>query len=117
MKILLVDDSPAEIRLMESILVPKYLVETCLGSSGVEEKAINLQPNLILLDVVMPNRSGYEVLRSLKRHKDTKHIHVIMVSSKGEETDIIWGKRQGASDYIVKPYTKDTVLKTISKYL
>jgi twitching motility two-component system response regulator PilH len=117
-KIMIIDDSPAELKMMETILKSKfYTVIPVLNGEGAEDQIAADKPDLILLDVVMPKRNGYEILRSLKRGVISKTIPVVMVSSKSEDTDIAWGKRQGAVDYVVKPYTAESVLATVARVL
>ena len=117
-RVMIIDDSTAELKMMESILISKsYAVTPVLNGEGAEEQIATNRPDIILLDVVMPGRNGYEILRALKRNPTSKDIPVIMVSSKGEDTDIAWGKRQGAVDYVTKPYTAETVLSVLKKYV
>ena len=117
-KILLVDDTPADIRFMTEVL--KGLGHTVASTSdpaSVEKSIGSENPDLVLLDVVMPERNGYEVLRGIKREFPTPHFKVIFVSSKGSETDIKWGLRQGAADYIIKPYTPADVQAVLNRHL
>ena len=117
-KILLIDDSPADIRFMTEVLKTQGHTVTSTSDSNNAEKQIEAdQPDLVLLDVVMPGRNGYEVLRGIKRQFPSPKFKVIFVSSKGSETDIKWGLRQGASDYIIKPYTPDDVYSVIGRHL
>jgi CheY-like chemotaxis protein len=116
-KIIAVDDSVADLRLVESMLSSKHSVFLCLNGNGLEEQAALEKPDLILMDVVMPQRNGYEIMRKLKRDPATKDVPVIVVSSKSETTDIEWGRRQGASDYLPKPFTAEALLAKISGVL
>lgn len=117
-KIFVIDDAAADSALMQSILASNnHSVSVANNPVGVEDTIAAERPDLIMLDIVMPERNGYEVLRALKRNDATKDIPVILVSSKGEETDIRWGKRQGAVDYITKPYTPETVVNAIGNHL
>ena len=117
-KITLIDDSSATLELLASILRGEgHTVQALSSGVGVEAKLSADAPNLVLLDVVMPERNGYEVLRGLKRQSATKGVPVIMISSKGEDTDIRWGLRQGAADYVTKPFTSETVLAAVRKQL
>lgn len=114
----IIDDSPAIIEMLTQILRgASHNVISYLDPTAVEDKISETLPDMVLLDIVMPSRNGYEILRALKRNASTKTIPVIVVSSKGEETDVRWGKRQGAVDYIVKPFTPDTILSTIQAHL
>lgn len=116
-KLLAVDDSLADLKLMESTLAPLHQISIYQGSENIEQRIEAEKPDLVLLDVVMPGRNGYEVLRSLKRSETTKHIPVLIISSKGEPTDIEWGKRQGAGGYLTKPYTPEDLRKAVSTLL
>lgn len=117
-KILLIDDSPADIRFMTEVLRGLGHTVASVSDPAQAEKAIAAEsPELILLDVVMPERNGYEVLRGIKRDFPNPNFKVIFVSSKGSETDIKWGLRQGAVDYIIKPYTPADVQAVLSRHL
>jgi twitching motility two-component system response regulator PilH len=87
------------------------------GSENVEQRIEAEKPDAILLDVVMPGRNGYEVLRSLRRNQATKDIPVLVISSKGQPTDIEWGRRQGANGYLTKPYTPESLRKAVQELL
>ena len=114
-KILVVDDSPTERHVLVELLTRKgYQVLTAeSGEEGIE-KAKNEQPDLVLMDVVMPGLNGYQATRTLTRDDATKHIPVIVCTSKGQETDKIWGLRQGAQDYMVKPINPEELLAKIA---
>ncbi|MBU1237079.1 MAG: response regulator [Gammaproteobacteria bacterium] len=114
-KILVVDDSPTERHVLtEMLLKAGYTV--IVADSG--EQAIEVSkkeiPDLILMDVVMPGMNGYQATRTITREETTRHIPVIMCTSKGQETDRIWGMRQGAHDYMVKPIDSATLLAKIA---
>ena len=72
---------------------------------------------MLLLDIVLPRRNGYELLRSLKRNADTRTLPVVLVSSKNQESDRAWGRRQGADDYLGKPFTSDQLISTVSRHV
>ena len=114
-KILVVDDSPTERHVLVELLTRKgYQVLTAeSGEEGIE-KAKNEQPDLVLMDVVMPGLNGYQATRTLTRDDSTKHIPVIVCTSKGQETDKIWGLRQGAQNYMVKPINPEELLAKIA---
>ncbi|HEY1180788.1 MAG TPA: response regulator [Rhodocyclaceae bacterium] len=103
-KILIVDDSATERHVLVTLLEGKgYTIVTASnGEEGVAAAKREL-PDLILMDVVMPGMNGYQATRTISRDDATKHIPVIMCTSKDQETDKIWGMRQGALDYMVKP--------------
>lgn len=102
--ILIVDDSPTEVFQMRRLL-ENHGFTTESASNGAEaiRKAREIHPDLILMDIVMPGVDGFRATRTLANDPATRAIPVIMVSSKGQETDRIWGMRQGAVDYLVKP--------------
>ncbi|GHF93646.1 hypothetical protein GCM10017783_01900 [Deinococcus piscis] len=117
-KILIVDDSPADIRFMTEVLRGMgHTVASTSDPANTEQMIASESPELVLLDVVMPERNGYEVLRGIKREFPAPSFKVIFVSSKGSETDIKWGLRQGAADYIIKPYTPADVQGVLSRHL
>src|SRR5256885_1476075 len=90
-----------------------YTVVT--ASSGVEAvaKATSEKPDVVLLDIIMSDMNGFQVCRAITSNAATKDIPVVLVSSKGEKTDRIWGEQQGARGYIVKPYTADQILSQL----
>ncbi len=77
-------------------------------------KARQLKPDLVLMDIVMPGQNGFQATRALTRDDATKHIPVIICTSKGQETDKVWGLRQGAKDYVVKPVNQADLLAKIA---
>ncbi len=113
-KILVVDDSPTERAFMEGLL-KKQGYQVLLAESGevAIERAKNDQPDLILMDVVMPGLNGFQATRAITREEKTKHIPVIICTTKDQETDKIWGLRQGAKDYITKPVSETGLLEKI----
>jgi twitching motility two-component system response regulator PilH len=114
-KILVVDDSPTERFFVTDLLTRKgYQVITAdNGEEGIA-KAKAEQPDLVIMDVVMPGLNGYQATRTLTRDEATKGIPVIVCTSKGQETDKIWGLRQGAQDYLVKPVNPEELLQKIA---
>jgi twitching motility two-component system response regulator PilH len=84
------------------------------GEEGIE-KAIQIKPDCILMDVVMPGKNGFQATRDLSRNPATSAIPVIIITTKDQETDKIWGMRQGASDYIVKPAVERDLIERINK--
>jgi len=113
--VLVVDDSPTDRQYLIDMLVRNGYQVWAAGS--VEEgllKARQLKPDLVLMDVVMPGQNGFQATRALTRDDATKHIPVILCTSKGQETDKVWGLRQGARDYIVKPVNQAELLVKIS---
>ena len=114
-KIMVVDDSPTERHFLGELLT-KQGYQVVMAESGEEalEKAKQLKPDLILMDVVMPGLNGFQATRAITKAEETKNIPVIMCTSKGQETDKVWGMRQGARDYVVKPVNKDDLLRKIA---
>lgn len=116
--ITVIDDSSATISMLSSILQQgNHDVVAYTDPTDVETRIAASPPDLVLLDIVMPERNGYEVLRALRRNPATESVPVILVSSKSEETDIRWGKRQGAVDYITKPFTPEAVLDAVRQHV
>lgn len=114
-KILVVDDSPTERHVLAELLSQNgYQVITAEnGEQGIEVAKAEL-PDLILMDVVMPGLNGYQATRTLTRDEKTKNIPVIVCTSKSQETDKIWGLRQGAQDYMTKPINGEELLAKIA---
>ena len=116
-KVMVVDDAYSELKLMESILRGAgHQVVTLIDGEALEDKVTAERPDVLLLDIVMPKRNGYELLRSLKRDERTRALPVVLVSSKNQESDRVWGQRQGADDYLAKPFTSDQLLTTVGRF-
>jgi twitching motility two-component system response regulator PilH len=110
--ILIVDDSPTELFQMTKALEKGgFRVEGAADGEEALRKAREMKPDLILMDIVMPGMDGFRATRALSNDPTTRSIPVIMVSSKNQETDRIWGMRQGAVDFIVKPVTPALLLE------
>lgn len=109
--VLIVDDSPTEVHIMQKTL-QRHGYRTAAAADGVEgiRLAREMHPALIFMDVVMPGMNGYQATRTLSKDPQTQNIPIIMVTSKGQETDKIWGLRQGAVDYVVKPVSPDQLI-------
>lgn len=116
--VLIVDDSPTEVHVMQRAL-EDHGFKTDSAEDGAEgiRKAKELKPDLILMDVVMPGMNGFQATRELSKDLETASIPVIMVTTKGMETDRIWGMRQGAVEYLVKPVTKDDLVQKAQEVL
>lgn len=116
--VLIVDDSPTELHLYQNIL-EKRGFETLLADSGEEgiRAAQSSTPDCILMDVVMPGMNGFQATRKLTQDPRTAKIPVIMVTTKDQETDKIWGMRQGAAEYLVKPVADDELIAKINSVL
>jgi twitching motility two-component system response regulator PilH len=109
-KVMVVDDAYSELKMMEGILKSAGLDVCFPDGDYLEERMIQERPDVLLPDIVMPNRKGYEVLRSLKRDERTKGTPVVLVSSKNQESDRVWGRRQGADEYLGKPFTAEQLV-------
>ncbi len=116
--ILIVDDSPTQVAILSKILEPRghQLSVATNGEEGVAAAQAQ-QPDLILMDVVMPGLNGFQATRKLTRDPATQEIPVILVSTKDQETDRIWGMRQGAKGYLVKPPTREDLLEAIAEFI
>ena len=114
-QILIVDDSPTERFYLTDILARAgYAVSTAVNGEEAIDKIRAERPHLILMDVVMPGANGFQVTRSIARDPALSSIPVIICSSKNQETDRIWGMRQGARDYLVKPVDPGLLLAAIA---
>ena len=115
-KILIVDDSPSQLlgiqRIVEKLGHESITAED--GAAGVEVAKREL-PDMVLMDVVMPNLNGFQATRTLSREATTKHIPVILVTTKDQDTDRMWGMRQGAKAYITKPFSEDELSEVLER--
>jgi len=114
-RILIVDDSPTERYYLTDILVKNGFTVTIAenGEQALERIKVD-KPELILMDVVMPGANGFQVTRSIARDPELQNVPVIICSSKNQETDRIWGLRQGAKDYLIKPVDAAELLAKIA---
>jgi twitching motility two-component system response regulator PilH len=113
-KIMVVDDSPTERAFIEKLLKKRgYEVLTADSGEAAIARATSEQPDLILMDVVMPGLNGFQATRAISREEKTRHIPVFICSTKDQETDRIWGLRQGARDYLTKPLNERALLERI----
>ncbi|HET8819011.1 MAG TPA: response regulator [Xanthomonadaceae bacterium] len=117
-RILIVDDSPSQLmgirRIVEKLGHEALTAED--GAAGVEVAKREV-PDLILMDVVMPNLNGFQATRSITREPTTSHIPVILVTTKDQDTDRVWGMRQGAKAYITKPFGEQELADIIQEWL
>ena len=117
-KVMVVDDAYSELQVMETILRSAgYEVVTYLDGDELEAKIVEERPDVVLLDIVMPKRNGFEALRGVRRDERTKQARVIVVSSKNQESDRVWGMRQGADEYLAKPFTSEQLLALVSRFI
>jgi twitching motility two-component system response regulator PilH len=116
-KILIVDDSMGMVRMIQSVLEKEgYFAVGLSDPSRIEQMIDSEGPNLILLDVVMPERNGFQVCRALKNSQAYKSIPIIVVSGKATASDRFWAEQQGANGYIVKPFAPDDLLREIRRF-
>jgi len=114
-KILVVDDSPTDLKYLSDLLSKNgYTVSTAESAEEAMAKVKQSRPDLVLMDVVMPGQNGFQATRVLTRDESTKNIPVIICTSKAQDTDRVWGMRQGARDYIVKPIDQADLLAKIA---
>ena len=113
-RVLIVDDSPTETHRMTKIL-DKHGYEVITADSGEDgvAKAKETLPDVVLMDIVMPGLNGFQATRQLSKNASTSHIPVIIVTTKDQETDRLWGQRQGAKGYLTKPIEDSALLDTI----
>ncbi|MDC9725304.1 MAG: twitching motility response regulator PilH [Gammaproteobacteria bacterium] len=116
--ILIADDSPTEIYVLKKIL-EKYNHQIITAEDGEQavEVALKENPDLILMDVVMPKLNGFQATRRLSKDPISQDIPIIIVSSKNQETDKLWGMRQGAKGYLGKPVTEEQLMQEINALL
>ena len=114
-KIMVVDDSPTERAFIEGMLKKRgyNVVAVDSGEAAIARCKTEL-PDLILMDVVMPGVNGFQATRAISREEATKHIPVIIVTTKDQATDKVWGLRQGAKHYITKPIDESELFETIT---
>ena len=114
-KILVVDDSPTDRHHLSELLARRgYSVITAEGAEDGIAKAKTDKPDLIVMDVVMPGVNGFQATRALTGDEATKHIPIILCTSKNQETDRVWGMRQGAKDYVSKPVNESELIGKIA---
>jgi DNA-binding response OmpR family regulator len=117
-KILLAEDSNTDLAyLMEALKKTSHEIITARDGQEAEAKAKSEGVDLIVLDVIMPKKNGFQVCRSLKKDPAMQHIPIILTTSKSGESDKFWGKKQGADEYITKPYEPVDILLAIKKHL
>ena len=117
-RILIVDDSPTEMYKLTGML-ERHGHEVLKAENGADGVALARQekPDAVLMDIVMPGLNGFQATRQLTKDPATASIPVIMITTKDQETDKVWGKRQGARDYLTKPVDEETLMKTLNAVL
>ncbi|MCG6935615.1 MAG: response regulator [Proteobacteria bacterium] len=117
-RVLIVDDSPTEIHVLTGILQKNgHEVDSVDNAEAGISRAKEALPELILMDVVMPGMNGFQATRSISKDPQTQHIPIIIVTTKDQETDRVWGMRQGAKDYITKPVNESELVSKINAVL
>lgn len=112
--VMVVEDSPTDMHLLSEMLTRNgYTVVPAESGEEAISKAKAEKPDVILMDIIMPGMNGFEATRILSNDPETSGIPIIIVSTKGQETDKIWGLRQGAKDYLVKPITEKMLIDKI----
>ena len=117
-RVLIVDDSPSQLMGMKRIIekLGHEILTAEDGALGVEVAKREL-PDLILMDVVMPNLNGFQATRSIAKEPSTSHIPIVLVTTKDQETDRVWGMRQGAKAYLTKPVNEAALMKLVKDLL
>jgi twitching motility two-component system response regulator PilH len=117
-RVLIVDDSPSQLMGMKRIIekLGHDILTAEDGALGFEAAKREL-PDLILMDVVMPNLNGFQATRSISKEPSTSHIPIILVTTKDQETDRVWGMRQGAKAYLTKPVNEAALIKLVKELL
>lgn len=117
-KIMIVEDSPTILRNITDLLQNEgYETITAIDGEEALEKAVRENPNLIVLDVILPKKNGFQVCRQLKTSPATQDIKILMMTSKSQDSDRFWGIKQGADDYMTKPYEDQELSENITKLL
>jgi len=117
-KILVVEDSPTQLKMtVEALDGQGYEILTAMDGKEALQKVLSEQPQLVVLDVVMPVMDGFQVCRKMKASPDMQHIPVIMLSSKNQKADAFWGRKQGADLYLTKPFDKLQLQLAVAKSL
>jgi len=116
--ILIVEDSPTEMQMVRTALLSRgyHVITATSGEEGLE-KVRREHPELILLDVVLPGRNGFQICRDLKSSPDTQNLPVILLTSKNQASDRFWGMKQGADAYLTKPWKAEELLATVAQHL
>jgi twitching motility two-component system response regulator PilH len=114
-KVLVVDDSKTELMFLTDLLQKNgFAVKTAENADDAMRRLEEEQPDLILMDVVMPGQNGFQLTRAIARNPQYASVPIILCTSKNQETDRVWGMRQGARDYIVKPVNAAELMAKIS---
>ncbi len=116
--IMVVEDSPTYLRQISDLLQDRgYHTITAINGEEAMEKAIQDDPTLIVLDVILPKKNGFQVCRQLKTSPATQNIKILMLTSKSQDNDRFWGLKQGADEYMTKPFDEDELVTNVTKLL
>ena len=116
--ILVVEDSPTYLRQITRLLQKNdYVIISAMDGEEALEKAIREHPDLIVLDIILPKKNGFQVCRQLKTSPDTQDIKIIMLTSKSQDSDRFWGLKQGADEYLTKPLDDDQLITNVAELL
>jgi len=117
-RILVAEDSITDLQFIKNALKETgYEILTASNGDEAEQKVRSEVVDLIILDVVMPKKNGFQVCRSLKRDEKYRHIPIIMITSKTQDSDRFWGLKQGADEYVTKPFEPTDLLEAVKKHL
>ncbi|MGZ3459619.1 MAG: response regulator [Archangium sp.] len=117
-KILLVDDSRTVLLMHQMLLADRgYELLTARDGQEALEKAVAEHPDIIFLDVLMPGMDGFSACQALRAHESTRHIPIIMVTTRGEPHNVQRGYESGCSDYLTKPFNSNALLDKLERYL
>ena len=116
--VLIVDDSPTEVHVLKTMLEKNNysVISATSGEQGVA-LAKERKPDLVLMDIVMPGLNGFQATLQLTTNPETAHIPVVIVTTKNQETDRVWGMRQGAKDYLTKPVSEQELIGKVRTVL
>lgn len=116
--ILLADDSPTEIEIIRNALEGEgYNLITASDGEETEKVFFGSKPDLLILDVIMPKKDGYQVCRNIRAHREFSSVPIIMISSRNRESDVYWGLKQGADSYLGKPFSAGELVARVKKHL
>ncbi len=116
-KMLAVDDDPNNTTIVEELFGDHYDLRTAATGKEALKTALDFQPDVILLDIMLPDMNGYEVCRLLREHSSLSHTKIIMVSAKGAIDDRVRGYKVGANDYITKPFEEENIMESVAFFL
>jgi twitching motility two-component system response regulator PilH len=117
-KVLLVDDSPTELAVLSTLFQNEgFDVVTARDGEDAYEKLLRERPRLVLLDVIMPGRNGFSLCRQIRSDSRFGQVPVIMVSSKSQPSDRFWGLKQGAAEYVTKPWDASELMQIVRRFL